>query len=196
MTTNKLTRRALFCKAPTIMIGLPLVLAACAPSNNGGATIGVTVPLSSAVTAIQAFGQYLAQTFLPSLTGSGVPISNNVLGTISKIITGISGVANAVGTASSATTGSVLATIEGYVNQLAPVVQPYLSMIPGFGSIAAIAFMALPAIEGLVNMGATLLSPLVQQIAAAPVPAGPTAAGVALTPQQALQLLLQKTGRG
>jgi len=189
--TITLSRRALFCRAPTVMLPLGLALAGCASTTTSGATT-----VSTAVTAIQAFGQYLAQTFLPALTGSGVAIPASALTTISKIISGIGGVANAIGTAASATAGSALATIENYVNQLAPVIQPFLAMIPGVGSIASIAFMALPAIEGLVNMASTLLSPLVQQIAAQPVTTVPTAAGVALTPAQALQLLLQKTGRG
>ena len=193
MTTTNLSRRALFCKAPTVMLPLGLALAGCAATT---ATTGGTT-VTSAVTAIQAFGQYLAQTFLPALTGSGVSIPTSTLTTISNIISGIGSAANAIGTAASATAGSTLATIENYVNQLAPVIQPFIAMIPGVGSIASIAFMALPAIEGLVNMASTLLSPLVQSIAAQPAATStPTAARVALTPQQALAILLQKTGRG
>lgn len=190
---TSITRRALL--RTTAFTAPAFALAACA--GPGGVPVTVNVPVSSWANAIQGIGQYFTQQFLPSLTGAGAKIPQSTLATIERIVGGIGGAAAGVDAATTQSQGaSTLQTIENYVNELAPVVGPFLALIPGAGPILSIALAALPAVEGLVNMGSTLLSPLAQQIAATPVATKPTAMAAPLSPAAALQIVLRKTGRG
>lgn len=191
---NPITRRALL--RTTAFTAPAFALAACAGAG-GGVPVTVNVPVSSWTNAIQGIGQYFTQQFLPSLTSAGAKIPASTLGTIERIVGGIGGAAAGVNAATTQSQGAgVLATIENYANELAPVVAPFLALIPGAGPILTIALAAMPAVEGLVNMGSTLLSPLAQQIATQPVASTPTTAAAVLSPSAALQIVLQRTGRG
>ena len=194
---NTLTRRRLIAATPMIPIGL--ALADCAALG----TAAGTALAPAAASAIEAIGQYFVNNVLSAIQGAGASISSSTLGTITQIVNSIGQAAAGISTATTQTQGqSTLQTIEGYVNNLAPVVAPFLSLIPGAGPILTIAFAALPAIEGLVNLGSSLLTPLVSQIAAAPVPSPAPAAGrrlgaaapVRVSPNQALALVLAATG--
>ncbi len=194
-----MNRRALL--RSTALIPVSAALAACGSTSGttttGGIPVNVTVAVPAWTNAIQAIGQFFQQQFLPSLVAGGAKIPSSTIATIDQIVSGISGVASGVNSATTQSQGaSVLTTIENFVNELAPVAAPFLALVPGVGPILSIALAALPAVEGLVNMGTSLLSPLVTQIAAAPVPTTPTASAAPLSPQQALGIVLARTGRG
>jgi len=162
-----------------------LALAGCA---NGGS---VTTSIPTWVSAIQAIGTEVGQivTQLPS----SVPAAT--ASQIQTIISEIQQAASAVGAASTQSAGqSTLSQIEAYINDLAPLVLPFVSAIPG-GSIIGIIVAALPAIEVALNMLISTLSPTAKTLVST-APALPASKKFGATPlqvsQQYLNLLLHK----
>ena len=168
---------------------LAAVLAGC--GTTGGTT--TTTTASSWVQAFQALAAE-AQLIVPELTAVG--LGGNTLTSVQSIVGDIESVLSGVSTAMTQSQGqSVLAQVEGYINNLAPLVLPFVSLIPG-GSVIGLIVAALPAIEALVNFGISALTPVTAQLAAS-APA-PTASAklkgsvTAPTAQQYLNLLIQK----
>ena len=169
---------------------LAAVLAGCGTTGGGSTT---TTTVSGWVQAFQALAAE-AQLIVPELTAVG--LGGNTLTSVQAIVGDIESVLSGVSTAMTQTQGqSVLAQVEGYINNLAPLVLPFVSLIPG-GSVIGLIVAALPAIEVLVNFGISALTPVTAQLAAS-APA-PTASAklkgsvAAPTAQQYLNLLIQK----
>lgn len=147
-----------------------LALAGCA----GGTT---TFNVAGFAQAIQAVSDELNQV-LGSLPVGSIPAAT--LATIEKFIGDIKTVAAGVASVTTPQAGqSLLITIEDYFNQLAPIILPLISVIPGIGSAASILgiiIAAMPAIEAIVNMLITALTPAAQSLAKA-APALPATSG-------------------
>lgn len=159
-------RTLLFTTAPAA-----LALAGCATS--GGTT---TFNVAAFAQAIQAVSDELGAVLSALPTGT---IAASTLSTIHTIIASIQTVATGVSSVVTPAAGAnLLTTIEGYINELAPIVLPLLSAIPGIGpaaGILGIVVAALPAIEAMVGM-VTALFPQTQTLASA-APAVPTTSG-------------------
>lgn len=163
------------------------VLAGC--KGSGGA-------VAPYVAAIKAVGTE-ALTVIPELAAAGIALPPQV----SDYLTAINRAAGAVGSAATVTEGqSVLVQIEGYVNALAPVLLPLLAAaVPGAGATLGLIVAALPAVEALVNVAVTELTPLAKQLAqyaptmvtptGQPVPGAPRATGT-VDPNYALAVLI------
>ena len=170
---------------------LAAFLAGC--GTTGGSTTTTTTTVSGWVQAFQALAAE-AQLIVPELTAVG--LGGNTLTSVQAIVGDIESVLSGVSTAMTQTQGqSVLAQVEGYINNLAPLVLPFVSLIPG-GSVIGLIVAALPAIEALVNFGISELSSVTAQLAAsAPAPtvsAKLKGSVAAPTAQQYLNLLIQK----
>jgi hypothetical protein len=156
-------------------------------TNNTGTTT------TAWISAIQAIGAEAGQFVTQLSSVAGVPAS--VVSEAQTIIAEIQKAAAAVGSATTASVGqSVLQTIETYINDLAPLVLPFVSLIPG-GSIIGLIVAALPAIEAMLNVAISNISSAAAQLAAS-APALPASAkfGAVSIPvsQQYLNLLLNK----
>lgn len=166
-----------------------LMLAGCAGSSTGSVSVWIA-GLQAIETEVQAL--------LPAIaTATSVPAAT--LTEITTILQGISTALSTVGTASTTLTGqSVLAQVEGYINALAPLILPFISVIPG-GQYISLIVAALPAIETALNFISNLTAQALSLATAAPVVAsarlrGPAA--VALTPavsQLYLNMLIAHT---
>ena len=164
-----LTRRSL------ILTTAPAALALAGCATSGGTT---TFNVSNFSAAIQAIAAEVGQ-IIPTIAGvTSIPAAT--VSEIQSIVAEIQQVAAGVGQVSTATAGqSLLTTIEGYINDLAPIVLPLLSAIPGIGSVASILGIivaALPAIEAMVGIVITDLTSTAQSLATA-APAVPTTSG-------------------
>ena len=141
-----------------------VVLAGCASG---------TFNVSAFAQAVQAIGTEIGS--VVTLLPSSVPAAT--VSEIQTIVAAIQSLAAGAGTAASQVSGqALLQQIEGYINELAPIVLSILPAIPGVGSIASILGIivaALPAIEAMVNIVSTFLSTTAQSLASAapPLPA-------------------------
>ena len=182
----QLTRRRLLATAAP---AAALALAGCA-SGSGTTT-------STWIAALEAIGTELASV-LPLLQSSGaIPVAAISQATV--IINDILSVLAAINSASTMLTGySVLTQIEGYLNALASVIAPYLSLIPGVGTVVGLIVMALPAIELAVNLLVSLISPQLQALASAapalPLSAKLRGANASQVSQVYEQLLIARAG--
>jgi hypothetical protein len=156
---NPISRRALFAGMSAATVG-SLGLIACTNPN----LPPVTNAVPAYVAAFQAILSLLASVVpqlqtVPGFAGNTLTSVETVIAEIQKVLTGVSN-------ATTATAGEdVLTVIEGYINVLAPMVLPFVALIPG-GSFIGLIIAALPAIEGLFNFFVDLLSPTSQQVAA------------------------------
>lgn len=160
-----LTRRALFAGAA------PCALLALSGCGTTGGTTNINSQVPIWVAALQAIGTEITSV-LPQLQSFG--LTGSALANAQAIVAKIETVLSGIGSASTATQGqSTVATIEGYINTLAPIILPFVSAVPG-GSIIGMIVAALPAIETAVNILITYLTPQAQQVAATapPPPAG------------------------
>src|ERR1700722_4793643 len=128
---NHITRRRLLRTASVVPVAA--ALAACGaltPSPTPSPTPTPTPSSAPAwVTGIDDVGA-MVSTGIAELQGFG--LGGAALSTAQSIVAGIEQAAGAVGALSTPAAGSsALATIESYVNQLAPVVAPFVSLIPG-----------------------------------------------------------------
>lgn len=147
------------------------------------------------VAALQAVATEVSS-IMPQLTAAG--LTGSAASKAQGIIAQIEKALGAIGSASTAADGqSVLATVETYINSLAPLVEPFVAAIPG-GSIVGLIVAALPAIELAVNMLVTLLTPQAQALANTAPPLTTTTAsapfglGALATSQQYLVMLEQR----
>jgi hypothetical protein len=184
-----LARRHIFSFIP---IGLAFAAAGCAPTPTPSTTTGgtpVPVPVNTTtlpqwIQGIEAIGQQITGA-IPALLTAGLPTS--VLPTVTTVIGAIQNAAGAISSASTATAGqSVLLKIEGFFNQLTPIITPFVAMIPGYGGIIALALQAIPALEGALNIGVSLLTPATVALTVPPASAGPQA----MSSGQALNALI------
>lgn len=121
-----------------------------------------TTITQQAVTALQAIAAEITQ-IIPQLVSAG--LGGNTLTAVQNIVTEIQSVLSGVTTAITNGQGqSILIQVEDLINQLAPLVLPFLSAIPG-GSIIGMIVAALPAIEALVGVAITALTNLAQSLA-------------------------------
>ena len=159
------------------------MLAGCATTNING-----QVPIW--VAAFQAILTEAAS-ILPQLQAVG--LTGNALSNASTIISEIKAALSAINAASTASQGmNVLQTVEIYINSLAPLVLPFVSLIPG-GAVIGLIVAALPAIEAALNIVVTLLTPQAQTIAqSAPVLPASARYGGAVNSQAYLNLLIQR----
>jgi hypothetical protein len=99
--------------------------------------------------------------------------------TVSQIISTIQTLAASIGSASTQAEGqATLTQIEDYINALAPLILPFVSLIPG-GSIIGLIVAALPALETMLNIAVSILSPTAVQVAQSAPPAPTSAARAA-----------------
>ena len=160
-----LTRRSL------ILTTAPAALALAGCATSGGT---ITFSVANFTAAIQAIAAEVGE-IIPTIAGvTSIPAAT--VSEIQSIVAEIQQVAAGVGQVSTATAGQTLLTqIEGYINDLAPIVLPLLSAIPGIGpaiGIIGIIVGALPEIEAAVNIVTSLLSSQAQAlVTAAPQPA-------------------------
>ena len=145
-----------------------------------GASCQVQQIAPIAVAAMSAFGKEIVLV-APQLEKFG--LSDNADAQVKKYAQLMADLANGITTATPATEGqSTLTKIEDYINAVAPIVAPFVSLVPG-GSIIGLCIAALPEIELLVNLGASLLTQAAKQIAnTAPKP--PAALRAGATAQQ------------
>jgi hypothetical protein len=155
-----------------------------------GCTIG-GVPIPTWITGLRAIAKEV-QLVLPQLQAVGL-IGNAALnvGVIAdKIVAAI----GAIGDAATLSQGqSVLTAVETYINALAPLVAPFVALVPG-GAIISLIVAALPELEVLLNLAVTVLTPPTKALmTSAPRPAG-AARGVVtvLTPNEALAELMRR----
>jgi hypothetical protein len=124
-----------------------------------------------------------------------VGLSGSVLDQVSSIISQITSAAGSVTSLITPVQGqSTLATIEGYFNQLSPLVAPFLALVPG-GSIISLIIAALPAVESLVGMVTSLLAPPAKALAVHAAAAQGARGAGPLTPQAALDMLIARASR-
>lgn len=176
-----LERRSIIKAVAWLPIGLAVGCTLASPTTVSG------ISLTQALQGIQALGTS-AQTIFSDLVSAGMQVGSGVANTAQTILTQIQNAAAAITPTSTQAAGqSVLSQIEGYVNALAPIAAPFVSLIPGAGGILAIAIAALPAIESGVNLIASLLTPAAKALVPT---SSPTAAP--LTPSAALTMLINK----
>jgi hypothetical protein len=183
-----LSRRQLL--STSAFLPAAFALAACASTTPGTTPVNTTT-LPQWIQGIEAIGQQITSA-IPALVTAGLPTSS--LPTVTTVIGAIQDAASAISSASAATTGqSVLLKIEGFFNQLTPIISPFVAMIPGYGGIIALALQAIPALEGALNIGVSLLTPATSALAVPSVPAGRMAmAAPPMSPDQALAALIAK----
>lgn len=132
------------------------LLAGCATLGNGS-TLAQT-----AVTALQAVATEITQV-IPQLITAG--LGGNTLSAVQNIVAEIQQVLSGVSNAMTQSQGqSILQQVESYINDLAPLVLPFVSAIPG-GSIVGLIVAALPAIEAVVGVAFTYLTNIAQGLA-------------------------------
>ena len=149
----------------TVAPGAILTLAGCG-----------TTPVNPSVwiAGIQAIATEVGQ-IVGQLQAAG--ISAATIAQVQSIVASIQAAAAAVGTAVTQTAGqSILIQIEGYINALVPILQPFLSLVPGVGSILGIIVIALPAIEAALNIIVGALTPAAAALGALAPPLPLTAA--------------------
>lgn len=143
------------------------LLITAAPGALALAGCGTTTPSTTAawVTELQAIGTMVTQ-ILPQLVSVGLPASTqaSVATIVGEIQQALAGVNAAMSQSQGA---SVLATIENYINDLAPLVLPFVSLIPG-GSVIGLIVAALPAIEAAINIVSSLTTQSVTLASTAP----------------------------
>jgi len=153
-------RTLLFTTAPAA-----LALAGCATTN--GVTTFNVAAFAQAIQAISdQVGQFVAELPAGTIAASTLKVIQTIVGDIQTVAAGVAGVTTP------AAGQSLLTTIEGYLNQLAPILLPLISAIPGIGaaaSIIGIIVAALPEIEAIVGM-VTALIPQAQTLASAAPP--------------------------
>ena len=156
--------------------------------------IGNTTSSQQIVTALQAVATEITQV-IPQL--SQVPgFAGNTLTAVQQVVAEIQQVLSGVSSAITQGQGqSILIQVENYINDLAPLVLPFVSLIPG-GSIIGMVVAALPAIEAAAGVVASALSNLSKSIATSAPPLPASARLRATTPistsQQYLNLLEQR----
>jgi len=142
------------------------------------------------ISGIQAIATEISQ-IVGMLSTAGV--SPSVIAQVQSIVASIQAAAAAVGTAVTQTAGqSILTQIEGYINALVPILQPFLSLIPGIGSIMGIIVIALPAIEAALNIIIGALSPAAIALGTLAPPLPLTAAPGFDVHQAYLNMLIQR----
>lgn len=125
------------------------------------------------VPPLQAIAVEITQ-IIPELVKVG--LGGNTLNSVQQIVGEIQQVLSAITSASNQGQGqSVLAQIENYINDLAPLILPFVSLIPG-GTIIGLIVAALPAIEAMLNVIVTQLTALAQSLAGSAPPL-PSASG-------------------
>lgn len=125
---------------------------------------GTTTSVSSWVQVIEDIGTE-AVDIVPQLEAAGMSAASG--STVQSIVTEIQAAASAIGSSSTATQGqSTLQQIEGYINSLAPLVAPFVALVPG-GAVISIIIAALPLAESALNM-ITALTSQAQSLAAQP----------------------------
>ena len=155
-----------------------------------GCTAGGTNQIPLWVAGIQAVAQELTNDLPTILQAAGASGSG---ASIQSIINKIVAAASAISAASTQVQGQgVLQQIEGYVNSLAPLVAPFAASVPGLGIVIA----ALPAIELGLNVLTSFLSPQAKALGATVAPTARRGVAIGyLSPQEALAILLQRTGK-
>ncbi len=127
----------------------------------GCASVNSQVP--SWVAALEAIATE-AGSILPQLEAAG--LSGADAAKAQQIVAEIQSALKVINIASSETQGqSALATVEGYINALAPLALPFVSLIPG-GTVVGLIVAALPAIELALNFIVSLLTPQAKELAA------------------------------
>lgn len=169
-------------------------LAGCASSG----TTTTTPNVSGWVTALQALAAEAGQ-IIPQL--SQVAGFSSVEPQVQQIVAGIQQALSGVSSAWTQSQGqSALTTVENYINDLAPIVLPFVGMIPGVGtagSVIGLIVASLPAIEAALNVALSALTPQATSLqqTAPPLPASarlgaaPPSASVS---QQYVNLLISK----
>ena len=165
----------------TVAPGALLTLAGC-----GTTPVNPSVWISGIQAIATEVGQIAGQ-----LGAAGV--SASVIAQVQSIVASIQAAASAVGGAVTQSAGqSILIQIEGYINALVPIIQPFLSLVPGVGSIIGIIVIALPAIEAALNIIVGLLSPAATALASNAPPLPLTAAPGFDVHQAYLNMLIQR----
>ena len=175
---------------------LPIGAVVGAPLLSGCSEFEAAAPVW--VAAVEAIAKE-AQLVVPQLAAVG--LTGQTATNVTNIIAQIVAAAGVIGSASTQSQGtSTLTAIEIYVNDLAPLILPFLPLVPG-GTIIGVIVAALPEIEVAVNFVASLLTPVAKQVAAtaAPAPAsfslfGPSPAANPATPN--INRLLNLAGQG
>lgn len=178
-----LTRRELLRSTALVPVGL--LLAKC--------SMPATQIAATAAAAIEAVGTEAAN-IMPELEKAG--LSGADATTAQTVISEMESVANTVSATSTQAQGqAALTQIEDYVNALAPLVTPFLPMIPGGGTIGII-IAAIPAIEPLIDFGVSMLSAQAQALAAPPAATAPVPGMAPVSPAQAAMLELIRRASG
>jgi hypothetical protein len=143
-----------------------IALAACSTSTT--TTVNTQVPVWAAAlkAVLTEIVSVLPQLQAVGLSGTALTQAQTIIGQIETAL-------SAIGAASSASQGATtLATVESYINALAPLVLPFVGLVPG-GSVIGLIIAALPEIELALNFVISLLTPQAKSIAATapPLPA-------------------------
>lgn len=173
-----------------------LALTGTTAALSGCALFNQNVPLY--VAAIQAIGKE-AVSIMPQLQSAATAVGGSIPASVPGYITDLINVAGGVGNAATAAQGQdALTQVETYINTLAPLVVPIITAaFPAAGAAIGLIVAALPAIEALVNITVTELTPLAKSLAKdAPTPATAMRVGAAMAPadiaQPYLDLLLAR----
>ena len=178
-----ITRRTLL---SSVAPGAALIAAGCA-----GVSVSGQIP-ATVLAGIQAIGTEITQILPLISTAANIPAST--VTEINSIVAQIQQATSVLSTASTASAGtSTLQTIETYINDLAPLVAPFLSLIPGVGSVLGLIIAALPALEAAAGILISLLSPAASAIPAPALPASARLRGTPTTMSQAyLNMLIAR----
>jgi hypothetical protein len=168
---------------------------AIAGGTLAGCATGTPTTGAAWVTALESIASEIALA-VPQLVEAG--LGGNTLTSVQEVVAEIQQALSGVGAAITATAGQdVLVQVEGYINAIAPLVQPFLSLIPG-GSIIGLIVAALPAIEALLNVAVTALTSVAQSLASS-APAVAASGKLRGTPSAALSqqylILLEQRAR-
>lgn len=127
---------------------------------------GLTTSVPIYVAAIQAIGKE-AVSIMPQLESAATALGIAIPANAPAIVNDIISVAGGVGNAATAAQGhDALTQIETYINTLAPLAVPIITAFaPSAGAALGLIVAALPAIEGLVDIIITELTPLAQSLA-------------------------------
>ena len=110
----------------------------------------------------------MTSAILPQFVSAGLSGAN--LATAQQIVAEMQQALSTINATSTTVQGqSVLTQIEGYINALAPLLLPFVSLIPG-GSYIGLIVAALPAIEAAINFISSLTQQA-QQLTPPPLPA-------------------------
>lgn len=163
MTTLTLTRRALFCKAPMVLV--PIALAGCA----GIASVVAVAPQIASDAALIADALTAVLPTIRTLTG----LAGGALNTVESVIAMIKGTAAQLAGATTTTATSLVQALGGGVGTIAGLLGG-LPLLPGVVStVISAALGLLPAIEQAVGIVPT------------PAPAARRFAAMQMTPDQA-----------